>query len=104
MISKILGYDFHVEIKPGRHYIVADALYHRNMEAADGNLLVLSAPHFALFDDLRQEAEGDTTFGSLRLQIVVGQLSLPWSFSDSFFLMGMFVFRCLLLACSLFFP
>lgn len=52
------------------------------MEAADGNLLALLAPHFGLFDDLRQEAEGDTTLGSLRLQIVVSQLSSPWSFSD----------------------
>ncbi|WVZ96603.1 hypothetical protein U9M48_042219 [Paspalum notatum var. saurae] len=55
--SKLIGFDFTVEFKPGHTNIVADALSHRD---ADGRTdpaacFALFGPCFSLFDDLRAE-------------------------------------------------
>lgn len=49
--SKLWGYDFVVEYKLGALNVVADALSHLDKEP--GELSVLSALHFSLFDDIR---------------------------------------------------
>jgi hypothetical protein len=51
--SELLGFDFHVEFKPGATNVVADALSRRDTEEA--RAMVLSCPSFHLFDSLHQE-------------------------------------------------
>jgi hypothetical protein len=54
-VSKLFGYQFTVEFKPGRQNMVADALSHRDEE---GPLVhSLSIPTFDLFDQFRMEVE-----------------------------------------------
>lgn len=50
--SKLLGFNFTVEYKPGSANIVADSLSHRDTElGAEITTLSLSGPTFQLFDD-----------------------------------------------------
>jgi hypothetical protein len=42
--SKLLGFDFQVEYKPGAHNVMADALSHRDMESAV--VMAISSPSF----------------------------------------------------------
>ncbi|KAK1644564.1 hypothetical protein QYE76_062369 [Lolium multiflorum] len=60
-ISKLFGFDFTVEYRPGRLNTVADALSRRDADpdaaegVSDGRLLCIrSGPSFALFDRIRQ--------------------------------------------------
>jgi len=62
--SKLLGFDFVVEYKPGSLNVVADALSRR--EEHSGELSALSAPRFAVFDQLRQEINGNSNLSALR--------------------------------------
>jgi hypothetical protein len=62
--SKFLGFDFKVEFKPGAMNIITDALSRRNT-TDDDELLALSTPTFALFDELR----------ALRNEVVAGMVS-----------------------------
>jgi hypothetical protein len=52
-VSKLMGFDFRVEYKPGKSNMVADALSRRETE--EGQLVALSTPSFKLFDDLRSK-------------------------------------------------
>jgi len=63
-VSKLFGYDFAIEFRPGRLNVVADALSRRD-EAAD-QLHAVSGPSFDLFDNLRRELDEDTTLHALR--------------------------------------
>jgi hypothetical protein len=63
-VSKLLGFDFVVEYKPGAQNVVADALSRRDEGGAE--LQALSAPQFSLFDDVRQEINGDVELSQLR--------------------------------------
>ena len=60
----MLGFDFVVEYKPSAMNVVADALSRRDEE--QGEWLALSAPQFSLFDDIRQEINGDSALSQLR--------------------------------------
>ena len=64
MASKLLGYDFVVEYRPGALNVVADAL--SRLDEGPAELLALSAPKFSLFDDIRREINGDTELSLLR--------------------------------------
>jgi hypothetical protein len=55
-VSKLIGFDFHVEYKPGSSNTVADALSQRDARE-DAQLAVVSAPLFTVFDDLHMETE-----------------------------------------------
>lgn len=52
-ISKLFGYDFKVEYKPGKLNIVADTLSRRDSEHL--SVHSLSAPTFVFYDQLKQE-------------------------------------------------
>ena len=49
-VSKLFGYDFSVEYRPGKQNVVADALSRRDAEAFAVH--ALSGPTFDLFDEL----------------------------------------------------
>jgi hypothetical protein len=58
-ISKLFGFDFTVEYRPGRLNTVADALSRHDSEreaegVADAAACALSGPSFAFFDDVRR--------------------------------------------------
>jgi hypothetical protein len=62
--SKLLGYDFVVEYKPGPLNVVVDALSRCNEE--EGELGAISGPQFSLFNDIREEINGDDNLSQLR--------------------------------------
>jgi transposase InsO family protein len=85
-VSKLLGFDFVVEYKPGTLNVVADALSRR--DEMTGELLALSAPQFSLFDDIRQEINGDTALSQLRDAIRGGAKDGQWSVVDGLLFKG----------------
>jgi hypothetical protein len=58
-VSKLFGYDFSVEYRPGRLNTVADALSHGEDE--DACLATTSMLSFRLYDDLRRELQENPT-------------------------------------------
>jgi hypothetical protein len=62
--SKLLGFDFVVEYKPGALNVVADVLSRRDEPSVA--TIALSAPQFSLFDDIRQEINADIDLSLLR--------------------------------------
>lgn len=44
--------------------------------------MALSTPHFFLFDDHRQEAQGASELTTIKGQVLAGQLEAPWSVQD----------------------
>jgi hypothetical protein len=59
-VSKLLGFNFTVEYRPGSTNLVTDALSRRDTEAS-GEVMAISAPSFQLFDDLRAKHKEDLT-------------------------------------------
>jgi hypothetical protein len=82
-VSKLLGYDFVVQFRPGKLNTVADALSRR--EEDQGELASLSAPSFTLFDTLREEALNDSAYAKLRRQQANGSLGAKWGVIDGLF-------------------
>jgi len=54
-VSKLFGYDFTVEFKPGKQNAVADALSRRDEDKEDISVRAISMPELELFADLRRE-------------------------------------------------
>ncbi|WVZ70788.1 hypothetical protein U9M48_019428 [Paspalum notatum var. saurae] len=77
MGEQIDGVPFHMEYKPGRTNVVADALSRRGSEP--GELLALSGPTFTILDDLRQAASTDPALTSLAEQACwhIGRALVP---------------------------
>jgi len=70
-ISKLFGFDFAVEYRPGRLNIVADALSRRDQ--SDMSIHVLSTPTFQFYHDLREEMEQNAELKTLRDTIAATQ-------------------------------
>jgi hypothetical protein len=83
-VKKLLGFDFVVEYKPGVQNIVADALSQRDERLEE--VMALSAPQFALFDEVRQEINSDVALSSLRDAIRGGAKPGVWSVVDGLIL------------------
>jgi hypothetical protein len=79
-VSKLLGYDFTIEYKPGRTNVVADALSRR--DTPEALLHGISSPSFDLLDDIKHAAQADAELVALRDQIVAGTLADPWTVVD----------------------
>jgi hypothetical protein len=54
VVSKLIGFDFTIEYRPGRTNVVADALTHRTKDA-ELIALAISELTFMAFDNLRSE-------------------------------------------------
>jgi hypothetical protein len=84
-ISKLFGFDFSVEYRPGRLNTVADALSRRDQ--LDLNLNTISTPSFELFSELRREINADTSLQHLRDNIAVLHGD-PWRSDQGLILKG----------------
>ena len=63
-ISKLFGFDFSVEYRPGRLNTVADALSRRDQQELPVN--TMSTPSFDLFAELRTEINADPSLQHLK--------------------------------------
>jgi hypothetical protein len=79
--SKLLGFDFRVEYKPGKMNVVADALSRMGTETS-AEAMALSAPSFQLFEDLRAAYTVDATLTSLRQEVRDGLHGKQWAVVD----------------------
>lgn len=77
--SKLLGFDFTVEYKPGTQNVVAHALSRRDADV-EGELAVLSAPSFQLFSELREAIVADDNLVDQRAN--VDRAAEGWSWVD----------------------
>jgi hypothetical protein len=83
-VSKLFGYDLLVEYRPGKLNGAAYALSRRDEDTAEINSM--SAPHFQLFDTLRNEAATDPQVLSLCAAITAGTAKLGWTEADGLLL------------------
>jgi hypothetical protein len=79
--SKLLGFDFRVEYKPGKMNVVADALSRRDTETST-EAMALSTPLFQLFDDLRAAYTADATLTFLCQEVWDGLRGKQWAVVD----------------------
>jgi hypothetical protein len=83
-VSKLMGFDFIVEYKPGASNTVANALSRHSVEES-GELAALSAPSFIVFDTLHTELNEISALcnSEPRLQQVGAGTSGKWSTTSS---------------------
>jgi hypothetical protein len=79
--SKLLGFDFRDEYKPGAVNVVANALSCRDT-ADEGYLYSLSVPTFTLFDQLQQEISADEDLRALCADITASARDKKWRVQD----------------------
>lgn len=84
-VSKLMGFDFSVEYRPGRTNVVADALSQRE-ELLSPAVAAITGPSFTAFDDLRREIDASTELTTLRTKILDGDATAGWSVCDGLIL------------------
>jgi len=96
-ISKLFGFDFTVEYRPGRLNTVADALSRRDMEreapGTEGAVVyALLGPSFAFLDDVHQATREAADAQRLLQQLADGALAAPWRLECGLLLHGSRIF------------
>jgi hypothetical protein len=76
-VSKLTGYDFWVQYKPGTSNTVADTLSRRDA-GEDGQSAMVSAPIFAVFDELRAETSTMALLQQLKEEVLSGRKGDEW--------------------------
>jgi hypothetical protein len=79
--SKLLGFDFRIEYKPGSTNVVADALSCRDTDE-EAQLATLSTASFDLFDMLRVAYDTDVALQQLRTEVAAGNRCDKWRVVD----------------------
>ena len=87
-VSKLFGYSFQVEYKPGKQNAAADALSWRDEHelGARVHTQALSRPEFPLLDAFRREAQTLPEIVAKRHEIHDGFADTVWSEADGFVL------------------
>lgn len=80
-ISKLLGFDFHVEYKPGRSNTAVDALSRRDEEVS-ASLCAVSIPQLAWIAELKKELRSRQDMQPLIKKIQEGEAIGPWKFQE----------------------
>ncbi|XP_071683218.1 uncharacterized protein [Lolium perenne] len=97
-ISKLFGFDFTVEYRPGRLNTVADALSRRDIDdAADAPtvgaaLCIHSGPSFAFIDEVRRATAEAADAQQLCQRLADGELAAPWRLDEGLLLHGRRIF------------
>ncbi|KAJ3690866.1 hypothetical protein LUZ61_020030 [Rhynchospora tenuis] len=81
-VSKLFGFDFQVEYRPGKANTVADALSRRNEEPT---LHALSSPSFSFYDALRKKVAEHHAYADLHAQHSTNTLPAGWCYRDGLF-------------------
>jgi hypothetical protein len=76
-VSKLFGYAFQVEYKPGAQNTAADALSRRDEQEVQGRIHAISRPEFELLDEFRREADVLPEIIAKRQEIADGTPALP---------------------------
>jgi hypothetical protein len=79
--SKLIGFDFKVEFKPGTTNVVTDTLSRRDTEETT-TVAALSIPSFHLFGDLRRELDTDLALRVLKEEAAAGARGASWAVVD----------------------
>jgi hypothetical protein len=79
-VSKLFGYQFSVEFKPGCQNVAADALSRRHED--DVVIYTLSIPNFALLDEFRMEAAALPEVIAKRAELANGTTGPDWALVD----------------------
>jgi hypothetical protein len=79
-VSKLFGYQFSIEFKPGRQNVAADAL--SRWHEVDVAVHTLSIPNFALLDEFRVEAASLPEVIAKRAKLVDGTTGPDWALVD----------------------
>jgi hypothetical protein len=93
-VSKLFGFDFDVEYRPGRLNMVADALSRKDAEAALGATVAaaLSGPSFAFLDEIHRGGAAALDAALLQERLRAGELPAPWHEDAGLLLYGTCVF------------
>jgi len=84
-VSKLFGYTFEVQLRPGRQNAAADTLSRRDEgDELAVHAIATSRPEFALFDDFRRESEQLPSIIAKRQEIQDGIAGATWSMADGF--------------------
>jgi hypothetical protein len=86
-VSKLLGFNFHVEYKPGATNFIVDVLSRHDTEAFV-LACMLSTPSFQLFNELCAKLSSDPTMVVLRQEIQEGAHTWKWAVIDDLVTMG----------------
>jgi hypothetical protein len=85
-VSKLFGFQFTMEFKPGRQNTAADALSRRDEEGP--SVHAISLPTFDLFDAFRREAESLPDIVVKRAEIEAGIAGAKWAIVDGMVVHG----------------
>jgi len=85
-VSKLFGYNFQVEYKPGKLNAAADALSRRDEHGSHAATCAISSPEFELFEAFKQESFSLPEVVSKRQEIQAGNAGTEWSVVDDFVL------------------
>jgi hypothetical protein len=93
--SKLMGFDFSVEYKPSVTNVVVDALSRCHGDET-GEVMVILAPTFEIFDDLHQEIKADPEMQKLKEEVAAKGRVATWGVVEGL----LSILGCIFVPCS----